>query len=389
MKVAVLIAIFFVSPLSSDGLAATLSSQTRRSVSVVTGANGYVGREIVHALLGTPSKSKGCEDIFCLVRPARVREEESYWKTKEPTVSGGGRVKVLPYDMLDGGTTLSSALDAAYQTPNADGTTVDERKTECCVYHVASVFGPTEDHVQTALDNVRGTEDIVKTLSQFENVKLVVTSSMAAVRGSGQTPKHGPSYTHRDWNTLSKLGDNWGSSYQWSKAESERRAWTLAEELGVPMVSLCPSFVFGPPFDGIETKSYSITLVGQWVRGESPVQSRLCVDVRDVAKAHVAAGTLESAVGNRYILSSEARVPSLDMAETLKKVAKQTGIGDPSKITADTKFEGGAIKIGEQEVVAAERMRQDLGGLVCRSVEETMADMGRALLKMSVVQEGT
>jgi nucleoside-diphosphate-sugar epimerase len=340
-----------------------LVTSSPQRVSIVTGANGYVGREIVHTLLKEPDQ----QQVLCLVRPARISEEQDYWKASL-------RVKVLPYDMLDDGCTLEHALDCAFEgNPN-----------ECCVYHVASVFGPTEDHKATALHNVKGTEQVVNSIAKYKNCKLVLTSSMAAVRGTGQEPLNGKTYTYRDWNTLSKLGDNWGASYQWSKAESERRAWDLAKALDVPMVALCPSFVFGPPSDGMDSNSYSITLVSQWVRGESPVQSRLCVDIRDVAKAHVASGTLPSAIGNRYIVSSESRIPSQDAAEALRKVAQETGLGDPDKITFDADFSGGAIPIGEPEVEAVDRLRNDLGGLELRPVEETMADMGRALLQMTI-----
>jgi len=344
--------------------ALAVSAPPRRA-SVVTGASGYVAREIVHALLEDPNQ----QQVVCLVRPGRIPGEEAYWNDKSSCI------KIMPYDMTDDETTLQNALECVYQ----------EDPNECCVYHVASVFGPTEDHVATAKENVKGTEQVVKSISKYPNCRLVLTSSMAAVRATGQIPLNGKVYTYKDWNTSSKLGENWGASYQWSKAESERRAWDLAKDLGVPMVSLCPSFVFGPPSDddGCTSNSYSITLVGQWVRGESPVQSRLCVDVRDVAKAHVAAGTLPSAIGNRYILSAEARIPSQEAAKALKKVAQETGLGDPNKITFDAEFSGGAIPIGQQEVEAIDRLKSDLGGLELIPVEQTMAEMGRSLLKMT------
>jgi len=334
-------------------------------VSIVTGANGYVAREIINTLINEAQDDR----VICLVRPARVAEEKEYWSFEK---TNSCRLDVMPYDMLDGGKTLEESLKLAY-----DGA----GRIKCCVYHVASVFGPTEDHVQTAHDNVKGTEDVVKAIAKYPECRLVLTSSMAAVRASGQTPRNGKYYTYEDWNTESKLGANWGQSYQWSKAESEMRAWQLSQELGVPMVSICPSFVFGPPRNNKETNSFSITLVGQWVRGESSVQSRLCVDVRDVAVAHVIAGK-EPVTGNRYIVSSEARIPSQDMAESLKTVANEMSLGDPDAITCDTDFDGGAIKIGDKEVDCAQRLKDDLGGLVCRPVEETMAEMGKALLCM-------
>jgi len=134
------------------------------------------------------------------------------------------------------------------------------------------------------------------------------------------------------------------------------------------------------------------------------VQSRLCADVRDVALAHVAAGTMDlttvattddgdfDPMERRYILSTEKRLSSELVSDALKRavtrVQGQIGIegrvlGDASidmgKITCDTKFDGGAIKIGEREVEATERLEQDLG-VVCRSVEETFQDMAEALL---------
>ena len=320
--------------------------------SIITGANGYVGREVVQVLLDNKDDQ---QSIICLVRSKRGNSEEEYWKQHK-------NIRVMPYDMLDGGKSIRDALESC----DCDDS------NEICVYHIASVFGPTEDHVQTAKDNVQGTVDLVKAIGEIApKTRLVVTSSMAGVRGSGQEPLNGKFYTNQDWNTHSKLGDNWGASYQWSKAESEKQAWKYAKDYNIPMTSLCPSFVFGPPSDHTQlSHSFSITLVGQWVRGESPVQSRLCVDIRDVAKAHVAAGTSDKAIGERFILSKEERVPSQDMAEALMKVCKESGLGDPTKIRYDGDFQGGAIKIGDQEVEAISRLR-DILDIELRPVEET------------------
>ncbi len=347
-----------------------LSSPKR--VSIVTGANGYVGREVVNVLL--QEQPEDCKDeILCLVRSHRVESEISYWK--EFPESTDSSIKVLPYDMLDGGKTFGDALSLALEND-------EEEDLDVCVYHIASVFGPSEDHVQTAKDNVQGTKDLIETLGKLSpKCRLVVTSSMAAVRGSGQIPKNGEYYTYEDWNTQSKLDDNnWGSSYQWSKAESERVAWELCEQLKIPLTTICPSFVFGPPTSENDlSSSFSITLVGQWVRGESTVQSRLFVDVRDVAKAHVEAAKRPEAIGERIIVSSEARIPSQDMAEVLKEVCDTTGLGDPSKITFDGEFQGGAIPIGSREVEATRRI-ESLLGLKMTPLRDTIRDMGKSLL---------
>jgi len=372
-----------------------LSSGHRKRVSIVTGANGYVGREVVGALLDdikndvvAAGENSYNDEILCLVRPHRVGSEINYWErfqSSRELSSRGSTIRVLPYDMLDGGKTLSDALDIALDSE-------DKNDLNLRVYHIASVFGPSEDHIKTAKDNVQGTKDLVQVLGKFSESKpcrLVVTSSMAAVRGSGQVPKNGECYTHHDWNTVSKLEDNnWGSSYQWSKAESERVAWELARDTNIDMTTICPSFVFGPPTtiqsasgecDVNLSNSYSITLFGKWVRGESAVQSRLFVDVRDVARAHVAAANRPEAIGQRLIASTEARVPSEDMAEVLKEVCKETGMSDPERVTFDGDFQGGAIPIGSQEVEATKRLH-DVLGITLTPVHDTIRDMGRSLL---------
>jgi len=104
----------------------------------------------------------------------------------------------------------------------------------------------------------------------------------------------------------------------------------------------------------------------------------------------VAAGRMEKLpkddADRRYILSTEKRLSSEATAEALirgVKQAQKVNGGemdvDFSKITCDTQFTGGAIKIGDQEVEASDRLQRDLG-VVCRSVEETMQDMAEAML---------
>jgi nucleoside-diphosphate-sugar epimerase len=346
---------------------------TQSLVCFVTGANGYIGRAIVHELL----ELSDSQTIYCLVRPHRVTSEQAYWEpysTGDDCDSFSSKILVLPYDMLDGGLSLRLALERGRHSHD-----------ECFVFHVASVFGPTDDHRQTALDNVQGTEHLVRELAKIvlskAPCKLILTSSMAAVRGSGQSPINGRYYTYQDWNTVSQLGTSWGTSYQWSKVQSERQCIDLCKVHNIPLVVLNPSFVFGPAFRA-SASSYSLTLVGQWARGEGPVQSRLFVDIRDVAKAHVVAAHRTEAIGQRFILSTEARVPSQTIAGWLKEVCTQTGIVDPDRIHFDADFDGGAIPIGAKEVDATDRLARELG-IVLRPVKETIMDMARGLLDES------
>jgi nucleoside-diphosphate-sugar epimerase len=412
----------------------TASSLWSSACSIVTGGNGYVGRAILHEILNQQQHrdedgTGENETVWSLVRPARVASETDYWNHH---YNDGGpkrtscRVRVLPYDMLDGGVSLRRALEqtavARDETKEQDGDSNDgaSARPHITLYHTAAVFGPTENHRQTALDNVKGTEDMVRTFALccrtaaeyaasaaasssspssqrrrlgWDSGHLIATSSMAAVRASGQAPANGKFYTHHDWNTESRLGASWGESYQWSKAESERRAWELCRELHLPMTSMCPSFVFGPPAthsssEGNEAPSspassgsYSLELVGEWVRGASPVQSRLFVDVRDVALAHVVAACRRRVSGEqRYVVSTEARVPSKDIADWLRDACRSTGLGDPSLVQHDSSFAGGFIPIGAKEVEAADRLESELG-VTLRPVKDTIVGMAKILLR--------
>lgn len=392
----------------SGGLATTAPAS-----SIITGASGFVGRHIVHQLL--QQRRVNGDVVICLVRDSKVDYEQSYWDAHLIDMKESDRclVKVLPYDMLDGGATLKNALLQA--------ASLSSPSSKICVYHTASVFGPTDDPVKTANDNIKSAENVVEAMHEFvherqttssevrgHKARLILTSSMAAVRATNQTPLNRKYYTNKDWNTLSTLDpNNWSSCYQFSKAESERRAWELVAKYPnqLEMVSLCPSFIFGPPVPLPKlyqttkllrnpgencSKSYSISLIQQWLSGESQVQSRLCVDVRDVAKAHLAAGQInlvcDSNDQKRYILSTEARLSSELTAEALKRAMKQhllergssSGI-DTSNVSCDTKFDGGVIKIGDQETECTERLKCDLG-VSCRSANETFYDMVEAML---------
>lgn len=377
---------FWLLTISTSTLAFSASNGHHKRISIVTGSNGYVGREVVNVLLNndndedaeTDTDTEGNIDniILCLVRPNRVESETSYWSKFKSSLASKGKpvIKVLPYDMLDGGKSVTDALNAAIDF-SVTGENAED--PDICVYHIASVFGPSEDHIKTARENVQGTKDLVCAIGEFPKktcCRLVLTSSMAAVRGSGQIPINGQYYTHRDWNTLSKLEENtWGSSYQWSKAESERIAWEIAHDMKIKMTTICPSFVFGPPTAIPSTlvsdkkivtnlsNSFSITLFGQWIRGSSPIQSRLFVDVRDVAKAHVAAGENPEAIGERIIVSTEARIPSQEIADILKDACTENGLIDLEGITFDSNFKGGAIPIGSREVEATDRLNKLLG----------------------------
>lgn len=246
------------------------------------------------------------------------------------------------------------------------------------VIHAASVFRKCDDMEEGLVVPNIALAEAMACACAASNCRLVLTSSMAAVRGSGQAPRRPPAYTIEDWNCVSARDGPGFEPYQFSKTESERRAWAIAKEVGLEMVSLCPSMIFGPPRSR-EVAGLSVNMVEQWIAGVSPVQSRLVVDVRDAALAHIAAATLEAAANKRFIVSEEARVPACEAADAIRTCLRDHGRDEQAQaIFADEAFDGGAISIGDQEVVATAALAEL--GVACRPSTETLTDMTKALL---------
>jgi nucleoside-diphosphate-sugar epimerase len=187
----------------------------------------------------------------------------------------------------------------------------------------------------------------------------------------------------------------------------ERLAWKLCEELVIPMTSLCPSFIIGPLLSGslleehdLMSLPYSLELIKSWLNGDSPVQSRLFVDVRDVAVAHVAAASTGDRIHKnthsskyyrrrRYLVSTERRIPAQEVAHILLKSMEQKQnwqqqqqqqqITNKKKMYCDDKFDGGYIPIGQMEVLTSDMLRDELS-VTCRPIQESLIDTARQLL---------
>jgi len=321
------------------GLLAAESAALRIAV---TGANGYLGNEVVwraaeqgHTVRAVLRSRTGC------VLPSGV--------------------EVFLVDDL---------TDAVMARAAADG--VD------AVIHTASVFRRCDEwENELVRPNIALAETMVCACAA-SGARLVLTSSMAAVRGGGQVPTCGRAwYASDDWNSVSRRDGPGFEPYQFSKMESERRAWALSKEIGGELVTLCPSLIFGPPRSS-SCNAFSLEMVRRWLNGAGPIESRLIADVRDVAQAHINAAILPAAANRRFIASCEARVPARDVLRELTGRLGAAAIHSRN-IRCDADFDGGAVRIGAREVDATDL--ELVLGVRCRSTSETIADTAEALLR--------
>lgn len=149
--------------------------------------------------------------------------------------------------------------------------------------------------------------------------RVVVTSSVA---GIGPAPPHRPG-TEED----TYAGWGLGLTYPDAKHEGESEALAAGARLGVEVVVVNPSYVFGAPVDRSQPGETSTRMIANYLRGRLPAvvdaQTNV-VDVRDVAKGHLLAAE-RGRPGERYVLGGH----DAGWVELLGRVAELSGVHHP------------------------------------------------------------
>jgi dihydroflavonol-4-reductase len=224
---------------------------------LVTGATGFLGRELVRAL-----RARG-DEVRILARPSSRLDDLSEY------------VEVVHGDVLD-----SASVAAA----------VEDRDL---VFHTAGMVSTlASEHRAMFAVNVDGTRNVLQAARAAGVQRVVYTSSSYAV---GHT---------LDGRALDEqaVWEDPGVAYARSKRRAEEAAFAVARE-GLPLVVVNPSFVLGP--GGGEGSSGRI--VRRFLDGKMKfyVEGGFSpVDVEDVAQGHLAAAE-RGTLGERYLLSGE------------------------------------------------------------------------------------
>jgi len=246
------------------------------------------------------------------------------------------------------------------------------------IFHTASPFLLKTDDAQRDLIDpaVNGTLHAMRSAKKVKTVKrIIVTSSIAAV-SSVKPP--GYAFTEADWNFDSTIDRD---PYRYSKRLAEEAAWNFVSEKennSLELVVINPSFVLGPPLsERVDSESVvriSSMLSGAYSEKGVPPFALGCVDVRDIARAHILAAEVEKAAGNRYLVTSLESIPSLTLAELLKKHFPKYPL--PTHYMAP--FTPNIIKFDNTKV------QRELG-LQFTNIETTLVDMANALFALGIV----
>jgi len=263
---------------------------------LVTGATGFVAGWIVKELL----------EAGCTVHAA-VRDPDQAEKTKHLTDiadATSGNIRFFAADLLQ---------DGSY----------DSAMAGCgVVFHTASPFTIDVEDAQKELVDpaVNGTRTVLESANRTDTVtRVVLTSSCAAIYGDNADVAKAPNgqLDEAVWNTSSSLEHG---AYSFSKTLAERKAWEINEAQDRwKLVVVNPSLVVGPALQARPTsESFSmLTQMGDGtMRMGAPKWGFGVVDVRDLAKAHVAAGFVPDAHGRNIVSGHESDLFS--MSQELK-----------------------------------------------------------------------
>ena len=252
---------------------------------MVTGATGYVAGELIRQLL------EAGVTVHAAVRNPDNADKVAHLKAMP---GADEHLKLFKADLLDQGSYAEAMAGCSV------------------VFHTASPFtsnikDPQRDMVDPAL---KGTENVLASAAETSSVtRVVLTSSCVAIYGDTVDIAGYPGgvMTEDQWNETSTLPHQ---TYSYSKTVAERRAWEMAGAHDqYKLVVINPGFVVGAGTMANPT-SESFSLIKQLIDGTmrmgAPDFDIGCVDVSDVALAHMRAAYIPEAEG-RHITVSERK----------------------------------------------------------------------------------
>jgi nucleoside-diphosphate-sugar epimerase len=294
---------------------------------LVTGGSGYLGSQLVVALLRAG-------------RPVRATVRSAAREAELRTAAGRGGADDSGLEVVVAELTADEGWAAAV--------------AGCAeVHHVASPIPAAQpaDPDELIIPAREGTLRVLRAARDAGARRVVLTSSFAAV---GYTPKPGAEYTEADWTDPDTPGL---APYPRSKAIAERAAWDfMAREGGdTELVVVNPTFILGP---ALSTQLVSsLQLIAAMLDGKMPVVPRRrfgVADVRDVADLHLRAMAAPEAAGQRFLALADG--PTISFLEVARILRERLG---PLAERAPTEEAPGEEP--PRLIIHNDRARQELG----------------------------
>jgi dihydroflavonol-4-reductase len=284
---------------------------------LVTGASGYIGKHITLHLLNQGYKVRA--SVRSLVKSAEVRDA-----VRPHLLDSSNLDSLLTFVELD--LEKDSGWEAALQGIDV-------------LMHTASPFplASPKDENELIRPAVDGTLRALKAAKSSGVKRVILTSSVAAIYGR-DLPAGTSEYDETMWTDVTHPVGR--GAYTKSKTLAEKAAWDYikSDAPEIALTTVNPVLVLGAPLD--KNFGSSISVVERILKGSDPMLPDLkfaIVDVRDVAKMHVAAIKLEGTKGERIISSSETK-SFVEIAQYLKSIYPKSKVKTTQAPTAIIKF---------------------------------------------------
>jgi len=247
---------------------------------LVSGATGFVGLHTVIQLLQEGHTVRGT-----LRSPAREGEVRD---SVARHVDAGGRLTLHQCDLTsdEGWSEAISGCDY--------------------VLHIASPFiiGAPKHEDELIIPARDGALRVLRAAAKAGVKRTVMTSSVAAI-SAGHDRDATNIFNEDDWSIIDSPATG---AYEKSKTIAERAAWDFVKSDGggMELTVINPGAILGPILNA--DSGTSGELVRQLMKRTMPACPRIgfsCVDVRDVAGAHLAAMTTPEAAGKRFVCAVE------------------------------------------------------------------------------------
>jgi dihydroflavonol-4-reductase len=344
-------------------------AEHREETVLVTGGSGFLGGWCLVELL-----RRGFRVRTTVRDPSREAEVRANLASE---VDAGDRLSVFTADLSG---------DAGWQ-----------EATHGCEYvlHVASPFPPAQpkDPNELITPARDGTLRVLRAGLESGVRRVVLTSSTAAVRSSGETRSPEP-LTEEDWTDPDSPHL---TPYVRSKTIAERAAWDLVHEDGNVgrLAVVNPSAILGPVLS--DDLSYSLQVITRMLNG-MPGVPRLgfsFVDVRDVADLQIRAMMAPEAAGERFLaagpflwLSEVAEILRDHLGPAAAKVPRRTVPNPIVRVMArfDPGLRSVAGELGHKVTYSSQKAGTRLGWSP-RPIEETIVDCAQSLVRGGVAGE--
>lgn len=274
---------------------------------LVTGATGFLATHCILRLLGRGLHVRGT-----IRDSARVADIRNF------------------FDQRSGGTNRFQVVVADLTTDHGWNDAVNGCD---CILHVASPF-PTrlprnDEHLIVPARD--GTLRVLRAAAKAGLSRVVVTSSISAIVAGHDTK--GQRFDEGSWSKIN--GNSRIGAYAKSKTLAERAAWEFIagpENVGgLELAAINPGVILGPVLcDTVPTSGELIRrLMTRTVPWLTPFWVS-CVDVRDVANAHIAALVTPEAAGKRFCcVGTSCR--KVDIAAILNRHFQGRGLRIPTR----------------------------------------------------------